>query len=135
MLAKPQTFMNLSGESVAKLMHRYNLSPEQLIVIYDDLDIPLGRIRIRERGSSGGHKGMKSIISRLGSQDFTRIRVGIAPPEGVDDTSSGVDVIEHVLSSFTGKEKPVINNIYDQVADAIYCIITEGLPAAMNKFN
>jgi PTH1 family peptidyl-tRNA hydrolase len=134
-LAKPQTFMNLSGESVAKLMRRYNLSPEQLIVIYDDLDIPLGRIRIRERGSSGGHKGMKSIISRLGSQDFTRIRVGIAPPGVADDTPSGVDAIEHVLSGFTAKEKPVIKTIYDQVADAIYCIITEGVPAAMNKFN
>ena len=135
-LAKPRTFMNLSGEAVAALMHRHRLPIEDLLVIYDDLDLPLGEIRIRERGSSGGHKGVNSIITHLGSQDFPRLRVGIAHRE--DETGAlpkRVDTVEYVLSDFTAEEKAVIREVYPKVAGAIYCLITEGIKAAMNKHN
>jgi PTH1 family peptidyl-tRNA hydrolase len=135
-LAKPQTFMNLSGEAVSALVRRYKLSPGDILVIHDDLDLPLGRIRIREKGSSGGHNGLKSIIARLGTQDFPRIRVGIAPPEGSDSTSAPeVDAIEHVLSDFTEAEKTVMREVYPRVATAIECVLSEGIAAAMNKYN
>jgi PTH1 family peptidyl-tRNA hydrolase len=135
-VAKPQTFMNLSGEAVSALARRYHLSSKDILVIYDDLDLPLGKIRIREKGSSGGHNGLKSIISHLGTQDFPRIRVGISPAE---DSSSGaapeVDAIEHVLSDFTEAEKTVMREVYPRVAAAIQYILTEGIAAAMNKYN
>ena len=135
-LAKPKTFMNLSGEAVAALVRRFKLSPENILVVYDDLDLPLGKIRIRESGSSGGHKGIKSIIDRLGTKDFTRIRVGIAPLQDDADTSlQPVDAVEHVLSDFTDAEKAVMKDVYHRVAAAVHCILTEGLLAAMNKYN
>jgi len=135
-LAKPQTFMNLSGEAVSALVRRYKLSAKNILVIYDDLDLPLGKIRIRERGSSGGHNGLKSIISHLGTQEFPRIKVGIAPHEGNDSSSAPkVEAIEHVLSNFTEAEKTVMREVYSKVAAAIECILTEGLAAAMNKYN
>ncbi|OGN99974.1 MAG: aminoacyl-tRNA hydrolase, partial [Chloroflexi bacterium RBG_13_52_14] len=127
-LAKPQTFMNLSGEAVSALVRRYKLSPEDILVIHDDLDLPLGKIRIREKGSSGGHKGVKSIIERVGSQDFLRIRIGIAPIE------EEVDAVEHVLSDFTPEEKAVMKEVYPRVAAAIHFLLTEGIAAAMNKY-
>jgi PTH1 family peptidyl-tRNA hydrolase len=135
-LAKPQTFMNLSGEAVSALMRRYRLSSQDILVIYDDLDLPLGKIRIREKGSSGGHNGLKSIISHLGTQDFPRIRVGIAPAEGGDGAAAPeVDAIEHVLSDFTDAEKTVMREVYPRVAAAIEFILIEGIAAAMNKYN
>jgi len=135
-LAKPQTFMNLSGEAVSALVRRYHLSSQDILVIYDDLDLPLGKIRIREKGSSGGHNGLKSIISHLGTQDFPRIRVGIGPAEGSDITAaSEVDAIEHVLSDFTEEEKTVMREVYPRVAAVIECILEEGIAAAMNKYN
>jgi PTH1 family peptidyl-tRNA hydrolase len=135
-VAKPQTFMNLSGEAVSALVRRYNLSPEDVLVIHDDLDLPLGKIRIREKGSSGGHKGLKSIFSHLGTQDFPRIRVGIAPAEGSDSAAPPeVDAVEHVLSDFTDAEKTVMRDVYPRVAAAIECVLTEGIAAAMNKYN
>jgi PTH1 family peptidyl-tRNA hydrolase len=134
-LAKPRTFMNLSGEAVAALMRRHRLTTKDLIVIYDDLDLPLGKIRIRERGSSGGHKGVNSIIAHLESQDFPRIRVGIAPPEGgAEAFAERVDTVEYVLSDFAAEEKPIIREVYPEVADAIYCLITDGIAAAMMLF-
>lgn len=135
-LAKPRTFMNLSGEAVVALLRRYRLSSKNLIVIYDDLDIPLGKIRIRECGSSGGHKGIKSIIDRLGSQNFIRIRVGIAPCESANGTAfRQTDAVEYVLSDFTNREKVILRKVYPEVADAIRCILTEGILAAMNRHN
>ncbi len=135
-VAKPQTFMNLSGEAVAALVRRYKLSPEDILVIHDDLDLPLGKIRIREKGSSGGHNGLKSIISHLGTQDFPRIRVGISPAEGSDGGAAPeVDAIEHVLGDFTDAEKTVMREVYVKVAAAIECALTEGIAAAMNKYN
>ncbi len=135
-LAKPQTFMNLSGEAVTALVRRHNISPEDVLVIHDDLDLPLGKIRIREKGSSGGHNGLKSIIARLGTQDFPRIRVGIGPCEDDEDASSRkVDAVEYVLSDFNAEEKAVLGEVYPRVAAAIHCLLTEGIAAAMNKYN
>jgi PTH1 family peptidyl-tRNA hydrolase len=130
-LAKPQTFMNLSGEAVAQLVRRFAIPMSDLIVIYDDLDLPLGNIRIRGQGGPGGHKGMASIITLLGSQEFPRIRVGINPGQ---DTR-GLKTPDYVLSDFSPEEKTIIKEVYVKVADAIHCLLTEGIEAAMNRFN
>lgn len=130
-LAKPQTFMNLSGQAVAKLVRNFAIPLSDLIVIYDDLDLPLGNIRIRGRGGAGGHKGMASIISLLGSQEFPRIRVGISPGQDI----RALKTPDYVLSDFAAEEKAIINELYVKVADAIYCLLSEGIEAAMNRFN
>ena len=136
-LAKPQTYMNLSGQSVSLLMNRFDIHLDDLLVIHDDLDLPLGKIRIRQCGSSGGHKGIDSIISSLGSQDFVRIRVGIGRPTASPDSTpiSEDDIIAYVLSDFTAEEKQVISQIIPQVSEAIHLILDEGLDAAMNTHN
>ena len=126
-LAKPRTFMNLSGQAVSRLVRQFNVPLEDLVVICDDLDLPLGRVRIRQRGGSAGHKGMESIIDSLGSQDFPRIRVGIGRPDG--------DEVSYVLSDFTAEERDVVREAMADVADALYCILTEGIEAAMNRYN
>jgi PTH1 family peptidyl-tRNA hydrolase len=130
-LAKPQTFVNLSGEAVAQLVKRFAVPPSDLIVVYDDLDLPLGKIRIRERGGAGGHKGMASIIALLGSREFPRIRVGISPGQDI----RGLKTPDYVLSNFAPEEETIINELYVKVADAIYCLLSEGIEAAMNRFN
>jgi len=135
-LAKPQTYVNLSGQSVSRLIKRFNINPDDLLVIHDDLDLPLGKIRISHGSSSGGHKGIDSIISCLGSQDFTRLRVGIGRPtaEGFAEVSEA-DVVDYVLSNFTPDEKQVIVRVIPRVSEAILCLLTEGLAVAMNKYN
>jgi len=136
-LARPQTYMNLSGESVSRLVTKLNISLDDLLVIHDDLDLPLGKIRIRQNGGSGGHKGVKSIMSCLGSQDFVRIRVGIgrppAPPGFVE--ASEDDVVAYVLSDFTLDEKRIVAKVIPTVSEAMLCLLTEGLTGAMNKYN
>lgn len=132
-LAKPRTFMNLCGQAVAPLVGNFGVSPANLVVIYDDLDLPLGRIRIRERGSSGGHKGMKSIIDLLGSRDFPRIRVGIGCPEEAGMKES--DAASYVLGDFAPQERPAIEEVTARVADALDCILSQGIAAAMNRYN
>lgn len=129
-LAKPFTYMNASGEAVAPLVHWYKIDPStQLLVIYDELDLPLGTIRIRASGSSGGHNGMKSIIQHLGSERFPRLRVGIGrPPEGWD-------TINHVLGRWRTQEEQDLPRLYDLVADAVALFISQGITAAMNRFN
>jgi PTH1 family peptidyl-tRNA hydrolase len=123
LLAKPETFMNLSGLSVRELLDEYQLRPEaDLIVIYDELDLPLGTIRIRQRGSSAGHNGMESIIGTLGTQDFLRIRLGIAPEK-------------KILKPFTKRQLKVVDEVLDSAAEAVKVILTEGPAAAMNRFN
>jgi len=123
LLAKPETFMNLSGLSVRELLESHELKPEtDLIVIYDELDLPMGSIRIRERGSSAGHNGMKSIIGALGSQEFLRIRLGIAPET-------------RILKPFTKKQLKVVDEMLDLTEEAVKVIFTEGRGAAMNRFN
>jgi PTH1 family peptidyl-tRNA hydrolase len=123
LLAKPDTFMNLSGMSVRELLDEYRLRPEaDLIVIYDELDLPLGTIRIRQRGSSAGHNGMKSIIGALNTQEFLRIRLGIAPEK-------------RILKPFTKRQLKVVDEVLDTAAEAVNVILTEGPAAAMNRFN
>ena len=129
-LAEPLTYMNLSGESVRELVDYYKINPsEELIVIYDDINLEPGRLRIRAKGSAGGHNGMKNIISHLGSQDFSRIRIGVGekPP--------GWDLADYVLSRFPKKEEPVIREVLEKAADACSIIMTQGINAAMNQYN
>jgi len=135
-LARPQTFMNASGESVSALMKKLNVMPADLIVIHDDLDLPAGKVRPRLGGSSGGHKGIESIIARTGTREFYRVRVGIGRPESqaeADDKESAV--IDYVLKDFTREEKRIIDTVMPQVSEAIAFLLAEGLPAAMNKYN
>jgi len=135
-LAKPQTYVNLSGQSVSRLIKKFNINLSDLLVIHDDLDLPLGRIRISHGSGSGGHKGIDSIISCLGSQDFTRLRVGIGRPtaEGFAEVSEA-DVVAYVLSNFTPDEKQVIVRVIPRVSEAILCLLSQGLAVAMNKYN
>jgi PTH1 family peptidyl-tRNA hydrolase len=132
-LAKPQTHMNQSGESVSRLVKRFNISTDDLIVIHDDLDLPLGKIRLSSGSSSGGHKGIESIIKELGSQNFMRLRIGIGRPDKAE--ASEDDIIAYVLSDFTAEQKQAIAQAIPRVTEAILCLLTEGLEAAMNKFN
>ncbi|MDY6907945.1 MAG: aminoacyl-tRNA hydrolase [Chloroflexota bacterium] len=127
-LARPRTYMNQSGQAVAPLMRRLRLSTEDLVVVYDDLDLPLGRVRIRQRGGSAGHRGVESIVSHLGSQEFARVRVGIGRPEAGDEVS-------YVLSDFTAAEMGPIREAMATVSEALYSILTEGVAAAMNRYN
>ena len=134
-VARPQTYMNLSGESVSWLMRKFN--PDKLLVIHDDLDLPLGKIRIRQGSSSGGHKGVGSIITELDSQNFVRIRVGIGRPvkgEGFTEFSED-ETIAYVLNDFTPDEKQAVTRVIPEVGEAILCLLTEGLTTAMNRFN
>jgi PTH1 family peptidyl-tRNA hydrolase len=136
-VAKPQTYMNKSGRSVSLLIRESNVSLDDLLVIHDDLDLPLGKIRIRQGGSAGGHKGVSSIITELGSQNFIRIRVGIGRPvknEGSTEFSEG-EIITYVLSDLTLDEKQTITQVIPTVSEAILCLLTEGLVAAMNGYN
>ena len=130
-VARPQTYMNLSGQSVSRLVKKFNISLDNLLVVHDDLDLPLGKIRICQGGSSGGHKGVDSIITWLGSQDFLRLRIGIGRPAEISET----DIIAYVLSDFTPSEKQTISQVIPRVSEAILCLLTEGLIAAMNKYN
>jgi len=136
-LARPQTYMNRSGESVSRLIKRFDINLDDLLVIHDDLDLPLGKTRLRQGGGSGGHKGIESIISCLGSQDFIRLRVGTGRPTVTDGSSeiSDADIIAYVLSDFTSDQKQIITTVIPRVNEAIYCLLTEGLTAAMNKYN
>jgi peptidyl-tRNA hydrolase, PTH1 family len=122
-LAKPETFMNLSGIAVAELIEKLEIRPEEdLIVIYDELDLPFGTLRIRERGSSAGHNGMKSIIGALGTQEFLRIRIGIAPEK-------------KILKPFRKSQLKHVDEALDVAAEAVKVILTEGRAVAMNRFN
>ena len=130
LLAKPETFMNLSGMSVRELVARHEIRLESdLIVIYDELDFPLGMIRIRQRGSSAGHNGMKSIIGALGTQEFLRIRLGIAPERKV------ADAVKFVLTPFRKAQLKKIDEVLDNASEAVKVILKEGPAAAMNRFN
>ncbi len=136
-LARPQTYMNVSGQAVSHLVRRLDISPGDLLVIHDDLDLPPGKVRIRLGGSSGGHKGINSIIDRLGSRDFYRIRVGIGRPDIFEApvADKEAEVVDYVLSDFTPEEEKIIAATIAEVGEAILCLLTEGLAAAMNKFN
>jgi peptidyl-tRNA hydrolase, PTH1 family len=130
LLAKPETYMNLSGLAVRELLEEYELRPEQdLIVIYDELDLPFGAIRIRPRGGTAGHNGMESIVGALGTEEFLRVRLGIAPDRKVEDGA------RYVLAQFRRSQYKAVDKILDTAADAVETILKEGAAAAMNRFN
>lgn len=129
LLVKPQTYMNNSGEAVGPLMRWYKLEPEDIIVAHDDMDIPAGTVRIRKKGSSGGHNGIKSLIAHLGSENFARIRLGIGRP------LPGWSVVKHVLALFPAEDRIEVDKAIDYLIPAVKCIITDGLDIAMNKYN
>ena len=128
-LARPRTFMNRSGEGVEYLLSRFATTPQDLVIIYDDMDLPLGKIRIRPGGSAAGHKGIKSIIAQLSTQEFPRVRVGIGSPP------ADVDGMDYVLSPFTRQERPFIEKAVRDVGEAVSSLLQEGIEAAMNRFN
>lgn len=128
-LAKPQTFMNLSGQAVGRLSRTYNVPPERILVVYDDLDLPPGRLRLRPAGSSGGHKGVQSIIEALGTPAFPRLRVGIDRPP------AGMDPVEYVLQPFDKEQGPILAEAVELAVAAIECWLAEGITAAMERFN
>jgi PTH1 family peptidyl-tRNA hydrolase len=135
-LARPQTFMNASGQAVNALLRKLKVTPEDLIVVHDDLDLPLGRIRVRGGGSSGGHKGVQSIIGDIGTADFVRVRVGIGRPAGAGGADQREeDVIDYVLSGFTGDDRLVLSRTIGRVSEVLEYLIGRGLVEAMNKFN
>ncbi len=136
-LARPQTYMNRSGQSVSLLVKKFKISLDDLIVIHDDLDLPTGKIRIRQDGGSAGHKGIDSIVMELNNRDFLRIRVGIGHPPGIVSSSENTDadIITYVLSDFTPEEKKAITQVIPKVSEATLCLLTEGLIVAMNKYN
>jgi peptidyl-tRNA hydrolase, PTH1 family len=130
LLAKPETFMNLSGLAVLELTRKHEIRPEEdLIVIQDELDFPLGTVRLHRRRSSAGHNGIESIIGALGTKDFLRIRMGVAPDRKVEDGMS------YLLSSFRKAQLKVVDEMLAVAADAVKAISTEGAAAAMNRFN
>ena len=128
-LAKPQTFMNLSGQPVSSLLRFYKLPLEHLLVAHDDLDLPFGALRLRPGGGSAGQKGMTSIIGRLGTQDFPRLRLGIGRPPG------RMDAVDYVLEDFLTDDMPVLSDILESAADAALTFVVEGLEQAMTRYN
>lgn len=130
LLAKPETYMNLSGLSVRELVDECNADPARdLVVIYDDLDLPFGALRVRKKGGAGGHHGMESIIGALGTEDFTRIRLGISPGHKVGDGA------KYVLSQLKKAQHETVDLALDTAADAVKAVITDGVDVAMNRFN
>lgn len=129
LLVKPQTFMNLSGESIREIAEWYKLPMDNIIIVYDDVDLPVGTVRIRPKGSSGTHNGMKSVIYQLQSDEFPRIRIGVGKaPEGWD-------LADYVLSRFNADETGAIRESIERAADAAAAIVSSGVSAAMNQYN
>jgi len=127
-LARPLTFMNLSGLAVRSLLHWYHLTLADLLVVYDDLDLPLGKLRLRSRGSSGGHKGLQSIIEAVGSTNLARLRIGIGRPVHGEPP-------DYVLSDFTADELITMETAYDRAVEAMVSFVTSGIVVAMNRTN
>ena len=130
LLLKPMTYMNLSGRSVLQLSAYFHIPPQRIIVLFDDISLEPGRLRIRADGSAGGHNGIKSIISELGSQDFPRVKIGVggkAHPEQ--------DLADHVLSGFSASEEKALSAALEQAADAALCIVDKGVPESANRYN
>jgi PTH1 family peptidyl-tRNA hydrolase len=129
LLAKPQTYVNVSGVAVADLRRRHRVPVADIFLVVDDLDLPLGRIRLRARGTHGGHNGLRAVIEALGSEEFPRLRIGVGRPP------AGVDTAEFVLTPVTADERPVLDAALDRAAEALEVAVTEGPAAAMNRFN
>jgi PTH1 family peptidyl-tRNA hydrolase len=128
-LLKPATYMNRSGKAVRAVLDWYKLDPRSVLVVYDDADLPLGRLRLRGSGSAGGHNGMKSVIQHLGSEAFPRLRLGVGRPKG------NQDMVGHVLGRFEPTEQAVLERVLRAAVEAVECCLQEGLRAAMNRFN
>lgn len=131
-LLKPLTFMNDSGRSVQAMGHFYKASPAQTLVVYDDVDLPLGRLRFRTSGSAAGHNGIRSLIASLGSDEFPRLKVGISPADG---RPAGERMVGHVLGKFRAEEQPALQTVIQRAADAVLSAVDRGLETAMNVFN
>ena len=129
-LLKPQTFMNLSGRSVLQLSAYYNIPPQRIIVMFDDISLEPGRLRIRADGSAGGHNGIKSLIEQLGSQDFPRVKIGVGAKPNPD-----YDLADWVLSSFSASEEKALATALENAADAAMCIVEKGVSQAANRYN
>ena len=128
-LAKPQTYMNLSGLAVARLLRNYELESRDLLVLVDEIELPLGMLRIRPRGSAGGHKGLKSILGALEADDFTRLRLGVRPDRQVED------YVSYLLGPFRPAEMASVREMLSQASEAVRVILSEGVQKAMNRFN
>ncbi|GKH01828.1 MULTISPECIES: aminoacyl-tRNA hydrolase [Hungatella] len=128
-LAKPQTYMNLSGESIREIADFYKIEPENIIILCDDINLSEGQLRIRLKGSAGGHNGLKNIISHLGTQEFPRIRIGVG------EKPRGMDLADYVLGRFPKEQQAVMEEAYRDAADAACMMIEEGADAAMNHYN
>jgi PTH1 family peptidyl-tRNA hydrolase len=135
LLAKPETFMNLSGISVRALMQELEIDVEDLIVLYDELAIPLGTLRIRERGSAGGHNGVKSISGVLGTEEWTRVRIGVGKPPLESGREVKAGGTEYLLAPMRKAELAVLDEVLDQAVRAVEAVLTKGVSAAMNAFN
>lgn len=129
-IAKPQTYMNLSGMSIEEIAKFYKIPNEDIIIIHDDISLDIGRLRIREKGSAGGHNGLKSIISHLGGDDFIRIKIGVGAPKHED-----YDLADYVLGSFSEEERKVLSPVLSDTVNSVESIISEGAQRAMNKYN
>lgn len=128
-IAQPQTYMNLSGESVRSIADYYKIEPEDIIIAFDDIDLEVGQLRVRRKGSAGGHNGIKSIIQHLGTNEFPRVKVGVgAKPEGGD-------LVRHVLGRFSREDEKAMGEVLDLAVKAVEMIVTEGVDAAMNRYN
>ena len=130
LLMKPVTYMNLSGEAVGEAARFYKIPPERVLVISDDVSLPIGKLRIRKGGSAGGHNGLKNIIQHLGTDQFPRVRVGVGQKPHPD-----YDLADWVLGKFQGEDKKVMDEAVKRAADAVECILKEGADRAMNRFN
>jgi len=128
-LAKPQTYMNLSGESIREITDFYKIEPENIIIIYDDISLDVGQLRIRKKGSAGGHNGVKNIIAHLGTQEFPRIKVGIG------NKPEGWDLADYVLSKYTKAEQEALKEASEGVIGAVKLMLADDIEAAMNKYN
>ena len=128
-LVKPLTYMNNSGEALGPMLSYYKMDVDDLVVVHDDMDIPAGMVRIRRKGSSGGHNGIKSIIAHVGGEDFARVRIGIGRPP------AGWTVIHHVLAPFSTEDAPKIRAAIDYLLPAVESIVTDGVDFAMNRYN
>jgi len=133
-LLKPLTYMNRSGQAIRAVVDWFKLSPEQVLIIYDDMDLPVGRLRMRLSGSAGGHNGMKSAISHLGTQDFPRLRIGIGSPQ-LKHPESNQGTVSHVLGSFSSAERRTMDEMLDLVLDAVELGIRQGIAKSMSLYN
>ena len=129
LLMKPLTYMNESGRAIGPLLSWYKLEPQDLIVVHDDMDIPAGAVRIRRKGSAGGHNGIKSILYHVGDENFARVRIGIGRPQ------PGWTVVNHVLAPFSSEDAPKIREAIQYLLPAVECIVTEDVDMAMNRYN